>query len=302
MFKRRLMLDLKKNYVIYCMLLPVIIYYIVFCYVPMYGAVIAFKDYRPGLSILESPWVGFEHFREFFGSVYFFRLLRNTLLISFYSLVWGFPAPILLALMLNEVKASFFKKTVQTLTYIPHFISLVVVCGMIANFSGTDGVFNDIIALFGGERKPLLGEPDLFRTIYVGSGIWQGVGWGSIVYLAAISGIEQELYEAATIDGAGRFRKMLHVTLPGIMPTIIILLILQLGSIMSVGFEKIILLYNDLTMDKADVISTYVYRKGLLDADYSFSSAVGLFNSVINFIFLMAANAISRKVTSTSLY
>ncbi|GHV44461.1 putative multiple-sugar transport system permease YteP [Clostridia bacterium] len=294
--------DLKRNYLVYLMLLPVILYYLIFCYAPMYGAIIAFKDYRPGLSILGSQWVGFKHFTQFFSSVYFSRLIKNTLAISIYTTLWGFPAPILLALMLNEVRSRYFKKTVQTLTYIPHFISMVVVCGMIANFSGTSGVFNDVIAFFGGERAPLLGKPELFRTIYIASGIWQSVGWGSIIYLAAISGIDQELYEAATIDGAGRLRKAINVTLPSIMPTILLLLILQIGGLLSVGYEKIILLVNDLTLVKADVISTYVYRKGLLDTNYSFSSAVGLFNSVINFILLVVANSLSRRFAQTGLW
>lgn len=300
--QNRLKKDIQRNYIIYLMLVPVMLYYIIFCYVPMYGTIIAFKDFRPGIGILNSEWVGLKHFQSFFNGVYFPRLMKNTIAISIYSLLWGFPIPILLALLLNEVRSKIFKSSVQTLTYIPHFISLVVACGMISNFSATSGVFNDIIAFFGGAREPLLGNPNLFRTIYISSGIWQEIGWGSIIYLAAISGIDQELYEAATIDGAGRLRKALNITLPCISSTIIVLLILRMGSMMNVGFEKIILLYNDLTMEKADVISTYVYRKGLLNADYSFSTAVGLFNSVINFVFVLLANKLSRKFSETSLW
>ncbi|SFP95304.1 ABC transporter permease [Caldicoprobacter faecalis] len=284
------------------MALPVIAYYIIFHYMPMYGAIIAFKEFNPALGIIRSPWVGFKHFKSFFEGVYFWRLIRNTLLISIYSLVWGFPAPIILALLLNEVKNNYFKRTVQTISYLPHFISLVVVCGIIKDFTSTDGVINDIIELLGGERTNFLMKPEWFRPIYVGSGIWQEVGWGSIIYLAAITNIDPELYEAATIDGASRWKQTWHITLPGIVPTIVILLILRLGGLMSVGFEKIILLYNSATMETADVISSYVYRRGLLDFDYSFSAAVGLFNSVINLILITSANKLSRKISETSLW
>jgi len=268
----------------------------------MYGAIIAFKEFNPALGIMGSPWVGFKHFKSFFEGVYFWRLVRNTLLISVYSLIWGFPAPIILALLLNEVKNKYFKRTVQTVSYLPHFISLVVVCGIIKDFTSTDGVINDIIEFLGGERTNFLMIPEWFRPIYVGSGIWQEVGWGSIIYLAAITNIDPQLYEAATIDGASRCKQIWHITLPGIVPTIVILLILRLGGLMSVGFEKIILLYNSATMETADVISSYVYRRGLLDFDYSFSAAVGLFNSVINLILITSANRLSRKVSETSLW
>lgn len=284
------------------MALPVVAYYIIFHYAPMYGAIIAFKEFNPALGIMGSPWVGFKHFKSFFEGVYFWRLVRNTLLISVYSLIWGFPAPIILALLLNEVKNKYFKRTVQTVSYLPHFISLVVVCGIIKDFTSTDGVINDIIEFLGGERTNFLMIPEWFRPIYVGSGIWQEVGWGSIIYLAAITNIDPQLYEAATIDGASRWKQIWHITLPGIVPTIVILLILRLGGLMSVGFEKIILLYNSATMETADVISSYVYRRGLLDFDYSFSAAVGLFNSVINLILITSANRLSRKVSETSLW
>jgi putative aldouronate transport system permease protein len=301
-FWRMLANDLIKYKYIYLMALPVLLYYIAFHYVPIYGALIAFKDFSPGLGIWGSPWVGFQHFQSFFESIYFWRVLRNTFMISFYELIFGFPAPIILALLLNEVKNRFFKRTVQTVTYLPHFISLVVVCGMIKDFTMSNGIINDIILMFGGSRSSLLQNPDLFRTIFVSSGIWQEVGWGTIIYLAALSGIDQEQYEAAAIDGAGRFKQILHVTLPGIMSTIIILLILRLGRMLSVGFEKVILLYNPATFETADVISSFVYRRGLQEFDWSFSAAVGLFNSVINFALLLLANRLSRKTNETSLW
>ncbi len=302
MTRAQIKTDIIRNKYIYIMALPVVAYYIIFHYAPMYGAIIAFKEFNPALGIMGSPWVGFKHFKSFFEGVYFWRLVRNTLLISVYSLIWGFPAPIILALLLNEVKNKYFKRTVQTVSYLPHFISLVVVCGIIKDFTSTDGVINDIIEFLGGERTNFLMIPEWFRPIYVGSGIWQEVGWGSIIYLAAITNIDPQLYEAATIDGASRWKQTWHITLPGIVPTIVILLILRLGGLMSVGFEKIILLYNSATMETADVISSYVYRRGLLDFDYSFSAAVGLFNSVINLILITSANRLSRKVSETSLW
>lgn len=294
--------DIIKNRYIYIMAIPVLLYYIIFHYVPMYGVIIGFKSFDPAKGIMGSKWVGLKNFRDFFNSYYSKTVIRNTLLISLYDIIWGFPAPIILALLLNELRNQKFKRTVQTISYMPHFISLVVICGMIKDFTATDGVINDFIELLGGERSNLLGKPELFRTIFIGSGIWQGIGWGSIIYLAALSGIDPTLYEAATIDGAGRWKQTMHATLPGIAPTIVILLILRVGSIMSVGFEKIILLYNPMTYETADVISSFVYRKGLLDFNYSFSTAVGLFNSLINFTLLILTNSISRRISETSLW
>ena len=265
----------------------------------MYGALIAFKNYKPALGFLGSPWVGLDNFTRFFTSPFFGRLVRNTLLLSFELLLFGFPAPIILALLINEVHHKGFKKSVQTLTYLPHFISLIVVVGMITDFSMTSGLFNDIIVFFGGERSPLLQNPALYRTIYVLSDIWQQVGWGSIIYLSALSGVDAQLYDAASIDGAGRFQKLLHVTLPGIMPTIITMLILRIGSLMSIGYEKTILLYNPSTYDTADIISSYVYRVGLLEQGWSYSTAIGLFNSVINLILLVLANKTQQKARPT---
>lgn len=294
--------DIKSNKCIYLMLLPVLLFYILFHYKPMYGAIIAFKDFKPMLGIWESPWIGLEHFREFLGSYNFWSVLRNTVLISVYDLAFGFPAPVILALMLNEIRSSLFKRSVQTITYMPHFISLVVVCGMIKEFTASDGVINDIIAFFGGERATMLLKPEYFKTIFVSSGIWQHIGWGSIIYLAALTSIDSNQYEAAMIDGAGRWKQLWHVTLPGIMPTIVIMLILRLGQVMNVGFEKIILLYNPTTYETADVISSFVYRKGLQEFSYSFSSAVGLFNSLINFCLVLSSNWISKKLNETSLW
>ena len=299
---QRIARDLKRHKWKYILMLPIIAYLILFCYKPMYGLIIAFKNYKPALGFAGSKWVGLKYFKKFFGDYYFFRILRNTFLISLYSILWGFPAPILLALMLNELRNERFKRTVQTVTYIPHFISMVVICSIIRQFCLSDGVFNDSGAFFGAQRTALLQKPGYFRTIYVGSGIWQEVGWGSIIYLAALTGIDPQLYEAAEIDGANRLRQTWHITLPGIMPTIIMLLILRMGSILGVGYEKILLLYNETIYETADVISTYVYRKGLIEANFSYSTAVGLFNSIINVIFLVATNLISKKVTDIGLF
>jgi putative aldouronate transport system permease protein len=287
---------------VYLLFVPVLAYYIIFHYAPIYGLVLAFKDYLPSRGIFGSPWIGFENFQRFFSSIYFGRTLRNTVLISVYEIVFGFPAPILFALLLNEIRGTLFKRAIQTVTYLPHFISTMVICGMILDFSLRSGLFNDVVAFFGGTRTDLLMRPEMFRPIYIASGIWQGVGWGSIVYLAALTSIDQELYEAAYIDGAARFRQVIHITLPCLLPTITILFILKIGGLMSVGFEKVFLLYNPTTYEVADVISTFNYRKGLVEFDYSFSTAVGLFNSLINIFLLVTANTISRKVNETSLW
>lgn len=294
--------ELSRNKYIYLMLVPVVLWYIIFMYLPMYGEIIAFKDFRPARGILGSPWVGFDHFKNFFNDIYFGRIIKNTILISIYDIIWGFPAPIILALLLNELRGKLFKRTVQTLTYLPYFVAMVVVCGIIKDFVSSEGLITQILSVFGFEKSNMLGNPKLFRTIYVSTNIWQGAGWGSIIYLAAISGIDPSLYEAAVIDGAGKWKQALHITLPGISSTMIILLILRLGSIMNVGHEKIILLYNPIIYETADVISSYVYRKGLMEFNYSYSAAVGLFNSFINLIFLLVANQLSRKVSESSLF
>lgn len=300
--RRTVVRDLRRNKYIYLMALPVLAYYLVFHYGPMYGLLIAFKDFSPGLGIWGSPWIGFDHFNDFFQSHYFGRLIRNTVLINVYELLFAFPASIVLALLINEIRSSLFKRAVQTVSYLPHFISIVVVVGMMVDFLARDGLINQLLAAFGLESIPFLRQPEWFRFLYVSSGIWQGIGWGSIIYLAAISNIDPTLYEAAKMDGAGRWKQTLHITIPGILPTIVILLILSMGSMMTVGSEKVLLMYNPLTYETADVISTYVYRKGILEANYGYTTAVGLFNSVISFALIVAANGISKRVSDNKLW
>lgn len=302
---RRLRRDFRLYYDAYLLIIPVVVYYLLFCYKPMYGVIIAFKDFSPAAGILGSDWAGsfgFQHFLDFFGSYYFWRILRNTIVISLSSLIFGFPAPIILALLLNEVRSSAFKRITQTISYMPHFISLVVVCSLIHIFTSDTGPVTAFLSLFGMERVSLLSRQQYFVPVYVLSGIWQEIGWGAIIYLAAMTGIDQGLYEAARIDGANRWQQTVHITLPGILPTVVIMLLLRLGSMMNVGFEKIILLYNSGTYETADVISTFVYRKGLNDFQWSYSSAVGLFNSVINFCLILIFNRISRRVSEISLW
>jgi putative aldouronate transport system permease protein len=298
----RLGKQIVANRWVYGMLAPVLLYYLIFQYGPMYGAVIAFKDFIPAQGIFRSPWVGFQWFSDFFKSFYFGRLLRNTVLISVYDIIFGFPIPIIFALLLNDLNNQQFKKTVQTVTYMPHFISTVVVVGMLNIFMARRGPINDIIAALGGERIPFMNEAGWFRALYVGSGIWQEFGWSSVIYLASLASIDPALYEAAFMDGASRWRQRIHITLPGIAPTIIILLILRVGRVMTVGFEKVLLMYNPMTYETGDVISTFVYRQGLLEMNYSYSAAIGLFNSVINFLLLVSVNRASRSMSETSLW
>ncbi len=293
--------DVKRNWTLYLLIIPPILYFFLFNYKPLYGALIAFQDYRPTRGFGEE-WVGFKHFIRFFENPYFGRLLKNTLSINIADLIFGFPAPIILALMLNEMRHSKFKVICQSITYLPHFISSVVICGMIVQFCLTDGLFNDIAVLFGGERISMLQQPSYYQPIYVISGIWQSLGWNSIIFLAALAGVDKELYDAAKVDGAGKWKQMLNVTIPSITPTIIIMFILRIGSLMSMGHEKTMLLYNETVYETADVISTYVYRYGMMDQQWSYSTAVNLFNTVVNLILLFAANIISRKVSETSLW
>lgn len=303
LFLRRLRKDFKRYWGAYLLVLPIVLYYIVFYYIPMGGITLAFKRYSPAAGIWGSEWVGLEYFKQFFGSIYFGRVLKNTIVINIVTLMLGFPAPIVLALLLNEVKNQKFKKVVQTISYLPHFISLVILCGMIKLFVSDKGIVTQLLVqLFNFPELSLLSRKEYFVPVYAISNVWQGVGWGSILYLAALSGINHELYDAASIDGAGRWKQTLHVTLPGIAPTIITMLILRVGSMMSLGHEKIILLYNESIYETADVISSYVYRKGLLEAQWSFSTAVGLFNSVINFVLVMITNKISKKVADVGLW
>lgn len=294
--------DIRKNPIIYLMLLPVIVYYLLFCYKPMYGILIAFKDFSPRKGIFGSPWAGFKYFEQFFTGPYFYRTLRNTVVINLLNLIINFPAPIILALLLNEIKDGIFKRSVQTITYMPHFISTVVIAGLVKTLLSYNGILTDLYVFFGGTRESLISMPQFFRTIYVLSDMWQGIGWGTIIYLAAISGVDRELYEAARVDGANRLRQAFSVTIPSIMPTIIILLIMRIGNMMSLGHEKIILLYNPNTYETADVISSYVYRVGIEQGSFSYSTAVGLFNSAVNFLLVVGANKFSKKVSETSLW
>ncbi len=295
--------DMRKNWATYLLAIPGLLFYIIFMYGPMYGIIIAFKDYSPAGGILGSQWVGLEQFIEFFTSPTFNRIFFNTIILNVLLIIFTFPTPIILALMLNEVRCMWFKKTVQTITYLPHFISLVVICGMIVDFTNNRGFITEFVNLVtGADHGNLLQDPSMFRPIYVISDIWQKIGWDSIIYLAAMAGLDMELYEAAEIDGAGKWRQLFAVTLPGIASTIVIMLILRIGSIMSLGADKVILLYNPVTYDTADIISSYIYRKGLIDSDYSFSAAVGLFNSAINCVLVYAANYFSRKFSDNSLW
>ena len=278
-------------------------YYIIFAYAPIYGIQLAFKDYIVKKGIWGSPWIGMENFTRFFSSYNFGLLLKNTIGISVYSILVGFPIPIVFALMLNYLKNKYLKKTVQMVSYAPYFISTVVMCGMITIFLNPDtGIFNTIRGFFGMESVDFLGKPELFKSIYVWTGVWQGMGWSSIIYISALSGVDYQLHEAAIVDGANKLQRILHVDLPSIKPTIVMLLILQMGSLMSVGFEKVFLLQNTLNKQAASVISTYVYEVGLINSDYGYSTAIGLFNSVINMILIVAANQICKKFTEESLF
>ncbi len=294
--------DLKKNKVVYLMAVPALVFFIVFAYMPMFGLLMAFQDYKPKLGVLHSPFIGFQHFIDFFNSIYFVRTLRNTLVISILDLVVSFPITIIFALLLNEIKNVKFKRTVQTVSYMPYFISMVVVAGIIVDFCSSRGVITSMVSFFSGSNQNLLSMPQYWRPIYIISGLWQGLGFGAIIYVAALSGVDQELYEAAVVDGANRWQQTWHITLPGISSTIIIMLILRVGSLMAVGYEKTILLYNSQIYETADIISSYVYRKGLQEFNYGYSTAVSMFNSLINFILLMISNHISKVYSETSLF
>ena len=284
------------------MILP-FAYLVIFHYVPMAGIVLAFQDYKMGRGVFGSDWVGFRWFIEFFESFYFWRLMRNTLLLSFYTIVFGFPVPIIFALMLNEMRVLPLKRMVQTVSYLPHFISLVIVVGMLVTFlSPNNGIVNIIIKWGGGEPINFLGLQSWFRPLYIGSGIWQSFGFGSIIYLAAIAGISQELYDAAEVDGASRIQRIRFVTIPGMASTIVILFILNVGHALSVNWERVLLMYTPATYEVADVIDTYVYRRGIIDSKYGFASAVGLFKNVINLGFLVVFNRLARRFTDTSLW
>ncbi len=304
--------ELDRGKYVYLMFLPVFLYYLIFAYFPMYGIVIAFQDFRPGMDFFSgAKWIGFDHFRVFFSSPLALKLIKNTIVLNLWSLVLGFPAPIILALLLNELRNEKFKRLVQTVSYLPHFVALVVIIGIVKDVLSSEGLFNTIrlqlhtlMGLDPSTFKPLLylNIPKFFRPIYVLSGIWQGVGWGSILYLSNLASIDPGLYEAAEIDGAGRFQKMFHITIPGIQPTITIMLIFAIGGLMASGFEKIILLYQPLTYEVADTIGSYMYRAGLEESKYGASTAIGLFGTAINFLMLVFANKVAAKLSETSLW
>lgn len=304
--KSKRLLTFKKNFFLnwqlYVFLLPALTYFLILHYIPMYGVQIAFKNFIANQGILGSPWVGFDHFERFFDSYYFWRLLKNTLIINLYQLAL-FPLPIILALMLNEVRNGLFKKWSQTLTYAPHFISVVVVVGMIVAFlDPATGLINHIILALGGEPISFMTSPEWFRHIYVWSGEWQSLGWGTIIYLAALAGVNPELHEAAKVDGATRMQRILHINIPSILPTVVILFILNIGKFMSIGFEKVLLMKNSLNSETSDIIQTFVYETGLLEGQYSFAAAIGLFDSAINIFLLIMVNQIARKTSENSLW
>ena len=295
--------QMKANYFLYLFLLPATAYLLIFCYGPMYGIQIAFKDFYAYLGIEGSPWVGLKHFENFFRSPRFGALLQNTLTLSFYSLLAGFPLPIILALLLNYTPKQGLKKFAQTASYAPHFISTVVLVGMLnVFFSPRSGFVNTILGWFGSQPVFFLGDPKWFKHMYVWSGVWQSTGWGSIIYLAALAGVSPELHEAAIIDGANKLQRIWNIDIPTIMPTMVILLVMNFGSIMNVGYEKVFLMQNDLNMSASEIISTYTYKIGLQGAQYSYSTAIGLFNNIINFVMLVVVNRVARGLSGSSLW
>ena len=301
-FFSRLKKDLHKHWILYLMALPALVYFAVYCYTPMLGLYTAFSNYKITGGIFSGSFVGFKHFIDFFKSYYFLRLLRNTLLLSLEVLIWGFPIPIIFALVLSEIKSNSFRKVAQTVTYLPHFISVIVICGMVIDFTSMNGLINAIIQAFGGEPIAFMTKPEWFRTVYVGSEIWQKFGWNAVVFIAALSAIDISQFEAAHLDGASRWQKIRYISLPSILPVIVTVLLMQVGHLMSIGFEKVFNLYSPVTYATADIISTFVYRQGILGANYSSAAAIGLFNSAINLILVLSMNAISRKLTENSLW
>lgn len=293
---------LKRNWVCYLFILPMLIYVIIFNYIPMYGIQLAFKDYRVADGIWGSAWVGLKHFKTFFESYQFKDLLWNTLSLSLYSLIAGFPMPIIFALLLNYITNVKLKKVVQVVTYAPHFISTVVYCGMILIFLSSDGVINQLLKLIGIDSVAFLTNPSNFRHIYVWSGVLQNIGWGSIMYISVLTSVDPTLHEAATVDGATRFQRLLHIDLPAIVPTMVIMLIMRAGEIMDLGFEKAFLLQNNINLDYSEIIATYVYKIGIQGGQFSYSSAIGLFNNVINMVLLVVVNKIAKKVSDVSLW
>jgi putative aldouronate transport system permease protein len=294
---------LQRDWQLYLLLIPVMLYYIVYQYLPMGGLVMSFQNYIPALGFFDSQWVGFDNFIRFFESYSFWRVLINTIEVSVLQLIFGFPFPVILALLLNEVRNKYFKRTVQTITYAPHFISTVVLVGMMTLvLSPSTGIVNKLIESLGGESINFMTEPGWFKPLYVISDIWQNAGWGAIIYVAALSSVDPQLHESAVIDGANRWQRIWHINLPGILPTIIIMLIMQTGRVMNIGFEKVFLMQTDPNLVASDVISTFVYRNGLIQGQLSFAAAVGMFNSVINFILVFVVNKISSKLSDISLW
>jgi putative aldouronate transport system permease protein len=301
--KGHLLRDIGKSRYLLLLALPVFLYAIFFRFLPMYGVVISFFDYNPFTGLLHSKFIGLKNFVTFFRSYDLWRVLSNTFFLGVYRLIGTFPAPIILALVINEVRNPFFKRFVQTASYLPYFVSVTVVAGMTVMFlNPTTGLVNTWISMFGGEPIYFMSKPELFKSIYVLTDIWQGAGWSSIIYLAAIASVDPQLYESAMLDGANKLRQIIHITLPGIAPTIVIMLILSAGSVASIGFEKVYLLQNAMIMASSDVISTYVYRMGIVRLDYSFATAVGLFNSVIGLFFVWGSNYLSRRFGEHNLF
>ena len=294
--------DWSKYKTLYFLFIPVLVYYIVFQYGSMFGLIIAFENYKPRLGFFKSPFVGLTHFKNFINDYYFKRTLMNTIRISVTNLIFTVPCPILLAIFISELRSKTYSKAVQTITYIPHFVSVVVVTSILMDLTGRNGAITQFLAKFGFEPVTMLNEPKYFLPLYIISNIWQNIGWNSIVYLAALLAIDAQLYEAARIDGAGKLRQLWSITLPSLLPTIIIMLILQIGKMFNVGYEKIILMYNPMTYEVADVINSYVYREGLLNLNYSYAAAVGMFNSIVSFILVWTTNKISNKLTGSGLW
>jgi putative aldouronate transport system permease protein len=294
--------DLKMNWSIYLVFLPIAVYFVIFSYLPMFGIVMAFEDFTPVKGFFGSPWVGFDNFRQFFSNPDFLRVLRNTVVISLMGLLINFPLTIIFALLLNELFFVRFKKTVQTISYLPFFVSATVVCGMIIDFVSSNGIITNIFVNLGMPRVNMLTDPKYFWWIYTFSGVWQGLGYGSIIFVAVLGDVSPELHEAAAIDGANRLSRVWHVTLPSITPMIVTMFILQMAQILSVGSDKILLLYNPSIYETADVISTHVYRMGLERMQYSYSSVVGLFQSLVGIVMLLSANTLSRKVVGSSIF
>lgn len=298
----RLARTFQRDKYLYLMMLLPLVYFLIFHYIPLYGVTLAFRNFDIAKGIMGSPWAGFKYFEEFFSNPYSWQVVRNTVVLRLWQLTIGFPAPIILALLLNELRAERFKRIVQTSSYLPHFISLVVVAGMVISFLASDGPINSLIKGLGGQSHPWMQRPEWFAPVFTISGIWQNAGWASVIYLAALTGINPELVEAAVIDGAGRWQRLLHITLPGIAPTVTIMFLLRIGQLLTVDYQMILLLYSPAIYETADVLGTYIYRRGIIGADFSFATAVGLFQAAVGLVFIVGANWIAKRVGDTSLW